>query len=160
LADSEATTSELLQDIAFLLSDRYLFEPAIVQAGDPGGGVYVGTAHAPVFLSFYNSNNDSRDLSATWRTNRQLNLDSIVLHDLLPWEQKINNRSMDYDGRSGEVWQISFKQCQCINDLNGTHKLKFVGSIFVFLNNNSFLLSDIPIKTLLKLNICSVVSTM
>lgn len=67
---------------------------------------------------------------------------------------------MDYDGRRSEVWKICVKQSQCINDLSGTHKLKFVDSILVFLNSDIFMLSDIPIKIILKINICSAISTM
>lgn len=51
------------------------------------------------------------------------NLTSIVSHDLLPWEQKINNQSMDYDGRGGEVWNICVKKSQCINGFSDTYKL-------------------------------------
>jgi hypothetical protein len=109
----------------------------------------------PVLRSSYNNNNNNRDLSATWRTNRQLNLKSIVLHDLLPWERKINDQSMDYDIRRCEVWKICVKRSQWINDLTGINKLMFVDSVLVFLENYMFMLSGILIKTDFRINISS-----
>lgn len=136
------------QDIIFLFCGRHLSEPGIVPAEEPGGGVQNGAHPHPPSFSL---------LIITIITTTAIclppggptgNLTSIQLccHDLLPWEHKINNWSVDYDGRRGEVWKICVKRVQCINDSGDAHKLNLDGSILEWLKNDSVILSDIPIN--------------